>query len=335
MGEAIIAVRDQALLTAALERGFTSFLFDKDPGELRSLAKFTAYVLDGDRLLRDGKPVGTRVRIASPQDQERARSRAGRDELLLVEVADWKVIPLENLIAALQGSSTRIVAEARSAEEARTFLTTLEVGVHGVLLRPRDRAELDALRSVLDDLATERVRLEQAEVVEVKPAGMGDRVCIDTASLMRPGEGILVGSQSGGLFLMHSEAVESGYVASRPFRVNAGPVHAYVLAPGGRTRYLSELRAGDEVLIVAPDGGTRRGVVGRVKIESRPLLVVRARVGERELVSLVQNAETIRLVTPQGAKSVVDLQRGDKVLVRVEDVGRHFGMAVKETVTER
>jgi 3-dehydroquinate synthase II len=335
MADVLLRVADQALLTAALERGFTHFVFDKEPGDLRSLARFTAYVLDGDRLLRDGKPVGTRVRIAKPEDQDRARSRAGRDELLLVDVQDWKVIPLENLIAALQGSGTKLVAEARSAEEARTFLTTLEVGVHGVLLQPGSRADLDALRGVLDGLATERVQLQAAEVVEVRPAGMGDRVCIDTASLMRMGEGILVGSQSGGLFLVHSEAMESGYVASRPFRVNAGPVHAYVLLPGGRTRYLSELRAGDEVLVAAPDGATRRAVVGRVKIETRPLLVVRARLGGRELVTLVQNAETIRLVTPQGARSVVDLQRGDQVLVRVEDLGRHFGMAVRETVVER
>jgi 3-dehydroquinate synthase II len=152
---------------------------------------------------------------------------------------------------------------------------------------------------------------------------------------MKPGEGILVGSQSGGLFLIHSESLESGYVAARPFRVNAGPVHAYALCPGGKTKYLSELQAGDEVLVVGQEGHARRAVVGRVKIETRPLVLLRARLGDKELATVLQNAETIRLVTPQGAKSVAELRPGDKVVVRTEDLGRHFGMAVKETVVER
>lgn len=331
---------DQALLTFALERGFGTFLFAKEPGKFAALGKFEALRLDGDKLLRDGKPLGTRVEVATPRDQDAARARIGVDEVLLVAARDWRIIPLENLIAALQGTRTRLVAEVRTADEAKLFLTTMEVGVHGVLLRPdggkaQQREEVQRLRDVLDAMAAEQLTLTKAEVIEVRAVGVGDRVCIDTASLMKPGEGVLVGSQSGGLFLVHSEAVESGYVAARPFRVNAGPVHAYALCPGGKTRYLSELRAGDEVLVVNPQGATRRAVVGRVKIETRPLLLVRAKAGERILVTLLQNAETIRLVTPQGARSVVDLKVGDQVVVRVEDLGRHFGMAIRETIVER
>lgn len=40
---------------------------------------------------------------------------------------------------------------------------------------------------------------------------------------------MLIGSYSKSLFLVHSESLESEYVASRPFRVNAGPVQAYVM----------------------------------------------------------------------------------------------------------
>jgi 3-dehydroquinate synthase II len=43
---------------------------------------------------------------------------------------------------------------------------------------------------------------------------------------MTLGEGMLVGSQSFALFLVHSESEESPYVAARPFRVNAGGVYA-------------------------------------------------------------------------------------------------------------
>ena len=51
---------------------------------------------------------------------------------------------------------------------------------------------------------------------------------------------MLVGNSSSGLFLIHAETIESGYVAARPFRVNAGPVHAYVYLPEGATKYLSD-----------------------------------------------------------------------------------------------
>ena len=40
----------------------------------------------------------------------------------------------------------------------------------------------------------------------------------------QPGEGLLVGSFARCLALVHSECDETSYIASRPFRVNAGPV---------------------------------------------------------------------------------------------------------------
>ncbi len=43
--------------------------------------------------------------------------------------------------------------------------------------------------------------------------------------------------------------MESAYINSRPFRVNAGPCHAYVHMPGDKTAYLSELSSGMEVLV--------------------------------------------------------------------------------------
>lgn len=66
--------------------------------------------------------------------------------------------------------------------------------------------------------------------------------------------------------------MESQYINSRPFRVNAGAVHAYVQAPGGKTAYLSELRSGSEVLVADAAGRTRTAVVGRCKVEVRPMV---------------------------------------------------------------
>ncbi|HWG91159.1 MAG TPA: 3-dehydroquinate synthase II, partial [Candidatus Thermoplasmatota archaeon] len=249
-------------------------------------------------------------------------------------------IPAENLIAHFQGKGTKLLAEVGSADEARAFLETLEVGTDGVILRPRSPADVRDLAKVLAARNRLRLDLQPATVVEVKAVGSGDRVCVDTCSLLRVGEGMLVGSSAQGLFLVMSESMESEYVASRPFRVNAGPVHAYCLLPNGKTKYLSELEAGDEVLAVDEQGHTRPVVVGRVKIETRPLLRVVADCGGKRVVTLVQNAETIRLVAPplEGAPrsvSVTALKPGDSVLVRLESGGRHFGMPIQETIVEK
>lgn len=64
-----------------------------------------------------------------------------------------------------------------------------------------------------------------------------------------------------------------------PHTINSqGGVHAYVAVPGGKTCYLSELKAGKEVLVVNQKGQQRNAIVGRVKIETRPLILVEAKV---------------------------------------------------------
>ncbi|NOZ59891.1 MAG: 3-dehydroquinate synthase II [Euryarchaeota archaeon] len=301
------------------------------PAELESL--------EGVARLRElrgeGIELAARVEILSKAHERLAAMLAKLVDYLVVVGKDWKVIPLENLIAELQKEEVRVIAAVRSAEEARLALETLEVGTDGVLLEGGDLAEIKRVAELVSRSA-ERLRLVSARVVSLKQVGMGDRVCIDTASLLRVGEGMLVGSQAAGLFLVHSETLESEYVASRPFRVNAGAVHAYVLAPGGRTRYLSELKAGDEVLAVDAEGNTRRVVVGRVKIERRPLMLVEAEVEGRRFKTLLQNAETINLVSKDGKPiSVAKLKAGDEVLLYLSGEGRHFGMEVEETVIER
>jgi 3-dehydroquinate synthase II len=171
----------------------------------------------------------------------------------------------------------------------------------------------------------------------VKQIGTGARVCVDTCDLMVPGEGILVGCQSAGFFLVEAEVHENPYVQARPFRVNAGSLSLYTLASLQNTRYLSELKAGDEVLIADREGNVRQTNVGRVKIEFRPLILVEAEVEDKKIKVILQNAETIRLVTVNGSKPVTELNAGDEVLAHLAARGgRHFGVSVAdETVIER
>ncbi|BAI61740.1 putative 3-dehydroquinate synthase [Methanocella paludicola SANAE] len=284
-------------------------------------------------LKKKGKPVAAFVSLQG-KEYERLAAMLGKVcDHLIIEGKDWKVIPLENLIAELQGSHVKIIARAESAEEASVALQTLEKGADGILVR----ASPAKIKSIAKAVASKREKLSlmAATIKDIKEAGMGDRVCIDTCSLMRPGEGMLIGNQSGGLFLIQSEAEESPYVASRPFRVNAGAVHEYVLVDE-KTRYLSELKSGDPALIIDKDGEARKATVGRVKIERRPLLYVEAEADGKPVSAILQNAETIKLVGADGGSiPVTKLKAGDKVLVRVESTGRHFGMKIDETIIEK
>jgi 3-dehydroquinate synthase II len=152
---------------------------------------------------------------------------------------------------------------------------------------------------------------------------------------------MLVGSMSRGLFFVHAETAESPYVASRPFRVNAGAVHAYVRTPGGETKYLSEVGSGTEVQVVDTGGHTREAIVGRAKIEKRPMFRIEAEVTGEDgstdrIETLLQNAETIKVNTRQsGRKAVTELDVGDEILVYYEDTARHFGEAVEERIIEK
>jgi len=113
-------------------------------------------------------------------------------------------------------------------------------------------------------------------------------------------------------------------------------VHAYCLAPGGKTRYLSELRTGDAVLLVDYEGKTEVAYIGRCKVERRPMLLVKAEVEGRSIGLVLQNAETIRLTVAGGSSvSVAALKPGDKVLAHLMGGGRHFGMKVEETLDEK
>ena len=283
-----------------------------------------------------GPQVALRLAIKSREDEEKAVDAAGRGiGYLVVECPNWKIIPLENLIAKLHQTRTRLIASVKTAEEARTAIETLELGVDGVLLESSDEEEF-VKTSALIKGTRKGIKLVEAEVVDKKSLTLGARVCIDTCNIMTAGEGLLVGSQSSGLFLVQAEVLENPHVEPRPFRVNAGPISSYILKPDGKTQYLSELKAGDEVLIVNRHGESRSGSVGRVKIEMRPQLLVEAKYHERTFKVILQNAETIHLVTKEGSESVVDLKPHDRVLIRFEEGGRHFGMLVEgEMVIER
>jgi 3-dehydroquinate synthase II len=286
-------------------------------------------------LMDKGVSVGGYVIIRNKSYENFAAEMGKICDYLLVTGTDWKVIPLENLIAELQREKVKIIFGVKSEEEARLAFQTLEAGADGVLLDSGDPQEIKNTIKAARELENESTELEIAVVSRVEPLGMGDRVCVDTCNLMQRGEGMLIGSQASGMFLVNSESDDSPYVAARPFRVNAGAVHSYIKIED-KTRYLSELQAGDTVTIVDSKGKQREGIVGRVKIESRPLMLIEAKARDKTLTAILQNAETIKLVGKDGSPiSVAKLKKGDEVLVRLEEGARHFGKKIEETIVEK
>jgi len=265
-------------------------------------------------------------------DIERA-SESGA-EFVIIDAPNWKIIPLENIIAKLHHSETKVFAPAKNSQEVATLFTVLELGVDGVILSTDSEEEVERVRQ---QLTTVRLPISSARIIEVKDVGIGERVCVDTASMMRMGEGMLIGSKSNFMLLVHNESVGSSFTSPRPFRVNAGAVYCYTIVPGGTTRYLSEIESGSEVWIVNEEGVARIAVVGRSKIETRPLRLIRAEIGGQQGTVILQNAETIRLISKDGKLlSVTEVRSGDEVLGYAKQAhGRHFGMEVDEYIVEK
>ncbi len=314
------------LATTAIESGADALVVE-DADAVRELCRARTVAPNGD--LVPGQDV-FEVEITDKETEEEAIALSRRG-YVIVRTHDWTVIPLENLVA----QSDRIVAAVHDADEAAVALNVLERGVAGVLLQTGEPGDV---RKVARQIAAAgaRVALTPFEITRIVPVGMGDRVCVDTCSMLADGQGMLVGNTSSAFLLVHPETLENPYVAPRPFRVNAGAVHAYIMLPDGKTAYLSELAVGDHVLVAESTGSTSEAVVGRVKIERRPLLLVEAAAGDVTATLVLQNAETIRLVGEDGGPvSVVDLKEGDRVLGCAAEGGRHFGVAVRETILEK
>ena len=314
---------------AALESGAEAVILpDGDSNKVREFGKIKTVEKNGD--IKPGVDVEF-VDIAGKADEDKAAA-VPENKIVVLRMLDWTIIPIENLLAR---RGRNIMVQVKNSEQAKLMVEILERGVDGVVLNTTDINEIKKTAETIQGIS-EKVALVTATITATKQLGMGDRACLDTCTQMGLGEGMLIGNTASGFFLVHSESIDNPYVASRPFRVNAGAVHAYTLAPGGKTKYLADLKAGDEVLVVDFQGKSQTAYLGRNKIEKRPMMLIEAEAESQPISLVMQNAETIRLVSPDGkAISITSLKPGDKVLGHIERAGRHFGIKVDETLIER
>ncbi len=307
--------------------------------------------------LEKSSTFGVSLDISSKKQEDLAVSLAKLgSSFIICKSTDWKVIPFENLIAQFNTLDCEIFADVGSSlSDAELLLHALEIGVDGLIFSPNSENDLIELRKMLK--ISQSLKLQSATIKKITPIPEADRVCVDTSSILKSGEGMLIGNTAMGFVLVHAEVFDSEFVKSRPFRVNAGDVSEYILVPVAgdpeisteneiqtQTKYLSELQSGDKVLVVDKQGNTRIVSVGRVKIETRPMLLINLEVLKDEkhgqknipLKVTLQNAETVMVIGTDGLPiSVPKIKVGDKVLVNLGPGATHFGIKIKEQIIEK
>lgn len=297
--------------------------------------EYPLYMLDKDtKITLNGNYVGNKVHVENPDQMEKILDSdiEQNQEILFVSTGSWQIIPFENLIAKYRKSGIKIIGQLENEGDIELFPKILEVGIDGFLMRTSDYEKFKE-KLVPQEIAP-ILSLEELEVTHIEPTGVGDRVCVDTFSLLKEGEGLLVGSTSKVFAFIEAEVHESGFVRARPFRVNSGVVSLYLLN-NEKTNYLSELSAGSAVTVVNREGKMRRELVARIKIEKRPMVLVKIKHNNRDYPVVIQNAETVRLMTTTDSIPVNELKVGDKILCHTASGARHFGHSVDEFVEER
>lgn len=337
-------VADDTAVLAGLPPTVTKVLFPRGGPLPEDLSAVDVVIVDenehGDltRLSRAHPDVqfGRYVEVIDAPTLERACAAARTDRWALLWFRDPTKIPLEIVIAAGAGATGSIVTVAGDVEEAKIIFGVLEHGSDGVMLAPRAVGDATALKAAAQE-RTDALDLVELKVTAVNHIGMGERACVDTCTYFRPDEGILVGSHSKGMILCVSETHPLPYMPTRPFRVNAGAIMSYTLSTNGRTHYLSELRSGSKVLAVDVKGKTRAVTVGRVKIESRPLLSVDAVGPDGTTVNLIlQDDWHVRVLGPGGAVlNSTELAPGVPVLGYLPVADRHVGYPIDEFCLEQ
>ncbi|MFQ5733796.1 MAG: 3-dehydroquinate synthase II [Planctomycetaceae bacterium] len=268
-------------------------------------------------------------------------------DFVLIDIHDATYIPYELLLAETENLPTRILrtvpieglqGTVDEVNQALNAFGTMEGGVD-VAFQTRSAKDIKSYSSQIDERLKGKLDLVEAEVTEVMHTGLGHRVCIDTTTLMTPEEGMIIGSTGWGGIFVCSETHYLPHMNLREFRINAGGVHSYVWGPDNIAVYLNDLRGGDSVLAVDIHGTTRTITVGRLKIERRPLLMIKSRVrqnGKEAIINtFVQNDWHVRVMGADGkVRNSTLVKPGEKLMAYVDEPGRHTGIKVTESIVE-
>jgi 3-dehydroquinate synthase II len=259
--------------------------------------RWTSVVLRGEGDL-------VKLREAQKEGAERA----------VISCPAWSAAPQKEL--AIISKKLKLIAKVKDSNQAKEAMNALDRALVGFLVSPSKTSEIEKLKRIL--AGEDAISFEAATITGVRKTDSGERSCIDTCEIMSANEGMLVGFDANSFILVQAESSrEDSSVEPRSFRVNAGAVSLYTLLSENKAEFLAEIISGDDVLIVDRNGKARKAVVGRNRIERRPLALVEAKIGSRQVTALLQDSENVCVMTPNGSKSVPKLKKGDEILVHI------------------
>jgi len=306
------------------------------------------FFLAKNMLTQNEAVIGEFFPIHDAESYNHVRSKIGILNWIVLDFSGWKMIPIENIISECEGTPTRIAVFVYQEQDINGIAFALELGVDAIIIA--NNSELIAASEIAKSMRLENastittvekkyddtLELRENKIIKIESGGFGERYCIDLTCLISSGEGMLIGSSAASLALVHGEVIESEFVPSRPFRVNAGPPHSYVLMASGATKYLSELSSGDEVMLVNEQGIPRSATIGRLKIEKRPFLTIYWENNYDIPCSIfLQQAETVRVLVRVGeVKSVTNLTVGGSILCYDSAHARHIGNQISTSSRE-
>ncbi|KAI3768376.1 hypothetical protein L2E82_18997 [Cichorium intybus] len=148
------------------------------------------------------KLVATFSEISSPQQLEQLQPTYELADNVIVDLLDWQRTLLQHFMLLTKQSlpSQRSSNFLRETPEYLSFIISLlyalEQGLGGVVLKTEDVEAVLELKEYFDKINKQgsQLGLTKATITRVEMTGMGDRVCFDLCSLMRPGEGLLMRS---------------------------------------------------------------------------------------------------------------------------------------------
>ena len=126
------------------------------------------------------------VELDDFKGQDEAMSLVGLVPWVMMRCSDWKMIPLENIVAAASDSGTKVAVSISEEIDIQGVAFALEQGVDAIVIPPEELSP--SLWSSALKIAEERTpvrddrnnsELSTAIISSVTTAGLGERVCVD------------------------------------------------------------------------------------------------------------------------------------------------------------
>jgi 3-dehydroquinate synthase II len=313
---------DKKTLESLIREGYTQFITSHTIEEISA----TLYIKKGDELYLKGILVGKFKEVKDHKDVEKLLNE-DPNIFYIVKFYNIKALAAEDILANIKNG--KIIPYAESVDEIELYFNILEKGFENVVI------DYEKIKNVQQKKFVSNTPLEYTTVKDIIWIGKGERVCIDFVSSLYQGEGCLIGSFSRQMYLVGPEIMPTNFSPARPFRVNAGAIHSYCLLPNGKTKYLSDLKAGDCVAVCDTKGNIRSETVGRIKREFRPLVLIKTDGKESDGSIVLQNAESVYLYNKKKESlHINEIKIGDEILTAYFHSARHTGIAIDEAILE-